>query len=148
MTINSPFLEKVRVKAQLDDIYDARDVTEVVFRTMRDLMTNEASDRVGEELQGEPVPTPAEEQQQNVGDLWKDTNPVVSFLSRIRPPLQFDGDTFLFRISQEAGLPRGVTAETAISAVFSATKAELSPKRSEEIANFLPDKIKQMWVQA
>lgn len=148
MTINSPFLEKVRVKAQLEDIYDARDVTEVVFRTMRDLMTNEASDRVGEELQGEPVPTPEEEQQQDVSDLWKDTNPVVSFLSRIRPPLQFDGDTFLFRISQEAGLPRGVTAETAIGAVFSATKEELSPKRSEEIANFLPDKIKQMWVQA
>jgi uncharacterized protein (DUF2267 family) len=148
MTLNSPFLEKVRVKAQLEDIYDARDVTEVVFRTMRDLMTNEASNRVREELQGEPVPTPAEEQQQDVGDLWKDTNPVVSFLSRIRPPLQFDGDTFLFRISQEAGLPRGVTAETAVGAVFSATKEELSPKRSEEIANFLPDKIKQMWVQA
>ncbi|PSB14246.1 DUF2267 domain-containing protein, partial [filamentous cyanobacterium CCP2] len=36
------FLEKVMVKGGLADLYDARDLTEVVFRVMRDLMTTEA----------------------------------------------------------------------------------------------------------
>src|SRR5512147_553233 len=44
------FLEKVMVEAGLADLYDARDISEVVFRTMRDMMTNEAVDHVSEEL--------------------------------------------------------------------------------------------------
>lgn len=150
MTIESPFLEKVKSKAQLEDIYDARDVTEVVFRTMRDLMTTEASQRVGEELKGKEktVPASVEEQPKEIADLWKDTNPIVSFLSQIRPPLKFDADTFLYRIRQEGGLPKGVEPETAVTAIFSATKEELSVERVEEIAGFLPEKIKQMWLQA
>ncbi|MGB7442622.1 MAG: DUF2267 domain-containing protein [Coleofasciculaceae cyanobacterium] len=150
MTIESPFLEKVKSKAQLEDIYDARDVTEVVFRTMRDLMTTEASQRVGEELKGKDknIPASMEEQPKEIADLWKDTNPIVSFLSQIRPPLKFDADTFLYRIRQEGGLPKGVEPETAVMAIFSATKEELSLERIEEIAGFLPEKIKQMWLQA
>ncbi|HHP7245778.1 MAG TPA: DUF2267 domain-containing protein, partial [Elainellaceae cyanobacterium] len=70
------------------------------------------------------------------------------FLSRVRPPLKIDSDTFLFRIRQEAGLPRSTTPEQAIMAVFSATKDELSEDRVQEIANFLPDKIRDMWMQA
>lgn len=44
-----PFLEKVMLKGNLSDLFDARDITEVVFRVMRDLMTTEAADRVEEE---------------------------------------------------------------------------------------------------
>ncbi len=44
------FLEKVAAQAGLADIYDARDITEVVFRTMRDMMTNESIDHVAQEL--------------------------------------------------------------------------------------------------
>lgn len=40
------FLEKVRIAGELEDICDARDVTEAVFRTVRELMPLEASDRV------------------------------------------------------------------------------------------------------
>jgi uncharacterized protein (DUF2267 family) len=147
-TKDMPFLEKVMFKGELEDIFDARDITEVVFRTMRDMMTNEASDRVADELHKEAEPTEDKALQNEIADLWKDTNPIVSFLSRIRPPLIIKSDTFLFRIRQEAGLPQGVEPETVIKAVFSATKDELSEDRVKEIAGFLPGEILQMWEQA
>jgi len=147
-TKDMPFLEKVMFKGELEDIFDARDITEVVFRTMRDMMTTEASDRVADELHKEAEPTKDKALQNEIAELWKDTNPIVSFLSRIRPPLIIKPDTFLFRIRQEAGLPQGVEPETVIKAVFSATKDELSEDRVKEIAGFLPGEIRQMWEQA
>lgn len=143
-----PFLEKVMAQANLGDLFDARDITEVVFRTMRDMMTTEASDRVESELHKEAELTEDKALQNEIADLWKDTNPLVSFLSRIRPPLIIKSDTFLFRIGQEASLQPGIEPETVVKAVFSATKDELSQERIQEIAGFLPDKIRQLWEQA
>lgn len=146
---NEPFLEKVKIKAQLEDIFDARDVSEVVFRTMRDLMTTEASDRVSDELKGEKaVASENQSLQEDVSQLWKDTNPIVSFISRIRPVLNVDDETFLFRIRQEGGLQRGIEPELAVSAVFSATKDELSKERIQEVAKALPGKVRELWEQA
>lgn len=147
-TKNMPFLEKVMLKGELEDIFDARDIAEVVFRTMRDLMTTEASGRVADELHEPAEPTTDKALQDEISTLWQDTNPIVNFLSRIRPPLKFDDETFLFRIRQEGGLQQDVSPETAVSAVFSATKDELSQERISEIAKFLPGKIKQMWQNA
>jgi len=139
-----PFLEKVQTQAGLPDIYDARDISVIVFRTMRDLMTTEASNQVASDLaSSSEKPDPDE-----IGELWKDNNPLVAFLSQIRPPLVFDGDTFIFRVNQEAGVPKGIAPETVIKAVFSATKEELLTQRIEEIASFMPDKIKTMWNEA
>lgn len=143
-----PFLEKVVLKGNLNDFYDARDITEVVFRTMRDMMTTEAANRVADELHEEIEPTKEKALQNEVADLWLDTNPLVRFLSKIRPPLIIKEDTFLFRIGQEGGLPPGVDPETVVKAVFSATKEELSQERIQEIASFLPGKIREMWEQA
>lgn len=143
-----PFLEKVMLKGNLTDVYDARDITEVVFRTMRDMMTTEASERVANELHEESLPTGEKALQNEVAELWKDTNPLVSFLSKIRPPLIIKSDTFLFRIRQEAGLPATTGPETVTKAVFSATKDDLSQERIQEIATFLPDKIRELWEQA
>ncbi len=149
------FLEKVMVQAELADLYDARDITEVVFRTMRDMMTNEAVDRVAEELhkpmmEGNKDRTlyAATPLATEVEDLWRDTNPIVHFLSRIRPALDIRDTTFLFRIQQEAGLPSHVEAEKVVKAVFSATKDELSAERIEEITQFLPGTVRQLWEQA
>ncbi|BAU64960.1 hypothetical protein STA3757_23380 [Stanieria sp. NIES-3757] len=149
------FLEKVMTKGGLADIYDARDITEVVFRTMRDMMSNEAVDRVGDELHKPLVKdnsdktiytaTPLATQ---VEDLWQDTNPVVHFLSRIRPTLEIRDTTFLYRIRQEAGLPPHVEVEQVLKAVFSATKDELSEGRIQEVAGFLPGQVRQLWEQA
>jgi uncharacterized protein (DUF2267 family) len=147
-TKDTPFLEKVMLKAGLPDLYDARDITEVVFRTMRDMMSNEAVDRVAEELHKPIEPDSDRTLDEEIEDLWQDTNPLVHFLSRIRPPLIIKEDTFLFRIRQEAGLPPGVTPEAAIRAVFSATKEELSQDRIQEVGSYLPGIIKQMWEAA
>jgi uncharacterized protein (DUF2267 family) len=143
-----PFLEKVMLKGELEDVFDARDVSEVVFRTMRDMMTTEASDRVAGELHEAAEPSKDKALQNEIADLWKDTNPIVAFLSRIRPPLEIKPENFRRRINQEAGLPPGVEPETVIKAVFSATKDELSAERIQEIAGFLPGEIRQMWEQA
>lgn len=148
------FLEKVMTKSGLTDLYDARDFTEVVFRVMRDLMTTEAADRVEAELHEEALPTKEKALQMEVADLWRDTNPIVGLLSRVRPPWQgpgifkIDSDRFLFRVANEGGLPRTVEREQAVKAVFSATKDELSSERIQEIASWLPDRVRQLWDQA
>ncbi|MBD2361485.1 DUF2267 domain-containing protein [Anabaena minutissima FACHB-250] len=149
-----PFLEKVKVESGLPDVYDARDITEVVFRVMRDLMTTEAADRVEEELHEPAEITDDKSLQLEIADLWHDTNPLVGFLSRVRPPWQgpgifkIDSDRFLFRVANEGGMPPNVDREQAVKAVFSATKEELSPERIQEIASWLPGKIRQLWEAA
>jgi uncharacterized protein (DUF2267 family) len=147
-TKNMPFLEKVMLKGNLNDIFDARDISEVVFRTMRDMMTTEASERVSQELHQPAEPTKDKALQNEIADLWKDTNPIVAFLSKVRPPLKIESDTFLFRIRQEGGLQKGVDEKMVVKSVFSATKDELSSERVKEIESFLPDKILQLWQEA
>lgn len=149
------FLEKVMTEGGLADPYDARDLTEVVFRVLRDLMTTEAADRVESELHEEVMPTDEKKfKQLEVADLWRDTNPIVGFLSRVRPPWQgpgifkIDSDRFLFRVANEGGLPPTADREKVVKAVFSATKDELSEERIQEIASWLPDKVRELWEQA
>jgi len=84
-----PFLEKVMIKSGLEDIFDARDVTEVIYRAIRDLMTTEAVERVADELHKEALPTKDKALQMEIADLWEDTNPIVGFLSKIVRPLPF-----------------------------------------------------------
>ncbi|HHP7243844.1 MAG TPA: DUF2267 domain-containing protein, partial [Elainellaceae cyanobacterium] len=74
---NMPFLEKIVLKGQLEDIFDARDISEVIFRTLRDMMTTDASERVESELHEEAVPTEDKALQNEVAELWRDTNPIV-----------------------------------------------------------------------
>ena len=147
-TKDTPFLEKVMLKGNLSDLYDARDITEVVFRTMRDMMPNQTVDRVASELQKEMEPTDEKALQNDIEDLWQDTNPLVRFISRVRQPLTIKDDTFLFRIKQEAGLQNTVDPEVAVKAVFSATKDELSTDRIQEIKSFLPGTIQHLWQEA
>ncbi|MDJ0591580.1 MAG: DUF2267 domain-containing protein [Pleurocapsa sp. MO_226.B13] len=145
----TPFLEKVALKAELPDIFDARDLTNLVYRTMRDLMTTEASQAVESQLHDEAEEGAKNKRLQNeIADLWKDDNPLVAWLSKVRPPLKFDDETFIFRIEKEGGMPRGTTGEKVINAVFSATKEELSEDTIKQVAEFLPGKIKDMWESA
>ncbi|MEM7770790.1 MAG: DUF2267 domain-containing protein [Cyanobacteria bacterium P01_E01_bin.6] len=141
----SRFLETVKRQAGLEDLYDARDIAEVVFRTMRDMITTDLADRIASELDGKLLATGDGASQDKLVEIWKDTNILVRFLSRIRKPLVIETDTFLFRISQEAGLSRGVTAEDATEAVFSALKRELSAECSQDISKFLTSELRQAW---
>lgn len=149
-----PFLEKIMVRGELLDPYDARDITEVVFRVMRDLMTTEAADRVAAELHEEVLHTDEKALQMEITDLWRDTNPLVGFLSRVRPPWQgpgifkIDSDRFLFRVANEGGMPATADREQVVTAIFSATKEELSPERIAEVATWLPDRVRELWEQA
>ncbi len=115
---------------------------------MRDLMTTDAANKVASELEAKESQKEQNDEADDLALLWKDTNPLVAFLSKVRPPLEFDGDTFIFRVNQESGVPKGIEATTVIKAVFSATKQELSPERVTEIASFLPDKVKVLWNEA
>ncbi|MDX2216833.1 MAG: DUF2267 domain-containing protein [Oculatellaceae cyanobacterium bins.114] len=154
------FLEKVMVEGRFADPYDARDFTEVVFRVMRDLMSTEAADRVEGELHEEALPTKEKALQMEVADLWRDTNPLVNFLSRVRPPWQgpgifkIDSDRFFFRVANEGGLERGfenkdAKRKQAVRAVFAATKKELSAERIQEIASWLPEGgVRELWDEA
>lgn len=147
-TKDTDFLEKVMLKGNIEDIYDARDITEIVFRTMRDLMTNEAQADIASDLHTTTLETDKKALSGEVSDLWKDSNPLVRFLSKIRPPLKFSDDTFLFRIEKEAGLPKTTGPNTVVKAVFSATKEELSGDRIAEVAEFLPGKVRTLWEEA
>jgi uncharacterized protein (DUF2267 family) len=157
-TKDMAFLEKVLLKSGLEDIFDARDVTEVVFRVMRDVMTTEAADKVAGELEGKEVlPTDDKALQMEISELWQDTNPLVGFLSRVRPPwkgpgiFNIDDERFLFRVANESGMAAtgyDVDREQVVKAVFSATKEELSQERIQEVASWLPGKVRQLWEEA
>lgn len=145
---DTDFLEKVAIRGGLPDIFDARDLTTVVYRAMRDLMTKKAARSVESELHSEISASYKPNLQQEIADLWHDNNPLVAWLSSVRPPLEFDADTFIWRIEQEGGLPKGTSGEKVISSVFAATKEELPAAKIQEIAQFLPGKIKEMWQAA
>lgn len=145
----TPFLEEVALKAELPDIFDARDLSTIVYRTMRDLMPTEAAKVVESELHEEAEEGATNKRlQDEIADLWKDDNPIVAWLSKVRPPLKFDADTFIFRVEKEGGLPRGTSGEKVINAVFAATKEELSEETIKQVSQFLPGKIKDMWEAA
>lgn len=130
------FLEQVMQKSNIPDIYDARDITIVVFRALRDLMSTEAADK-----------TEAAFDDEKIAQLWKDDNPIAAALSKLRPPLNIDTDIFLRRIRQEGGVPKGVSPESAVIAVFSTVRESLPTEQVKAISGFLPDGLKVMWEQ-
>ena len=145
MAENQPFLEKVMNRSNLENMNEAQVATNALFRIMRDMVTRDTSDKVAEELrQEEPLAD------MELKDLWKDTNPMVSFFSRMSParPLNIKPGTFMLRFKQEGALPESANREQVVKAVFSATKEELSQERIAEISGFLPDQICQMWEQS
>lgn len=139
------FIEKIIENSELQNINDAQAAAKIVFRELRDIMPTDAIERIEQELQVE-----APKVDMSIADLWSDPNVMVAFFSRISPirQLSIGYDTFMLRLKQEAALPESASPETVAKAVFSATKAELSPERIKEIQGFLPDQLSQLWQQA
>lgn len=156
MPTQTHFLETIKMQGHFEDDLQAKDAVEVVFRTMRDLMSTEATNRVTQELSNKlavpaekkAVPSQDRAMEVDIADLWQDTDPIESALSADRPPQKFDSDSFLYRVGQETSLPTGTSPKQLVQAVFSATKEELSSERVREVASFLPDQIQQMWEEA
>jgi uncharacterized protein (DUF2267 family) len=140
---SQPFLYAVLTQSGLEDIYDARDVTEVVFRTLRDIVGKDVVTPITAELESVDAPDTTE-----IVALWKDTNPLVALISRVRPPLEIASDTFFFRVAQEAGLSKATDPKVAVKAVFAQLKARLSSARAEELRLLLPEQVQQVWRQA
>ena len=145
MAEQKAFLEKVLDRSNLKTENEAQVATNIVFRILRDMVTPETSDKIADELRKEEPIADME-----LKDLWKDTNPMVSFFSRISPiqKLNLSPGVFMTRLKQEAALPEDADAQTVVKAVFSATKEELSQERVQEITDSLPTEMSQLWQQA
>ncbi|MEO1691243.1 MAG: DUF2267 domain-containing protein [Cyanobacteria bacterium J06631_6] len=144
---NQAFLEKVIADTNLTTVNEAQTATKVVFRILRDLLPREEVDKLADELRGKEAPNADME----IKDLFKDTNPMVSFFSYISPiqQLNINKDTFMLRLKQEGAVRHDTDAEAVVKAVFAATKAEISSKQIENVAQCLADdEIRSIWLQA
>ncbi|MEO1340876.1 MAG: DUF2267 domain-containing protein [Cyanobacteria bacterium J06635_13] len=144
---NQAFLEKIIADTNLTTVNEAQTATKVVFRILRDLLPREEVDKLANELRGEEAPKADME----IKDLFKDTNPMVSFFSYISPiqQLNINKDTFMLRLKQEGAVRHDTDAEAVVKAVFAATKAEISSEQIENVAQCLADdEIRAIWLQA
>jgi uncharacterized protein (DUF2267 family) len=139
------FLERVIERSNLETENQAQVATKVTFRILRDMVTPEESDQIADDLRKED---PAADME--IKDLWKDTNPMVSFFSRLSPvqPIKIGPGVFRTRLKQEGALPDYADPENVAKAIFSATKEELSPERVQELSTILPDELGQWWQEA
>lgn len=143
---NKAFLDKVIANSKLETVNEAQTATKVVFRILRDLLPREEVDKLADELRGEEAPNADME----IKDLFKDTNPMVSFFSYISPvqQLNISKDTFMLRLNQEGAVRHDTDPEEVTKAVFSATKDELSQAQIDNVTKCLSDEIRAIWQQA
>ena len=143
---NKAFLEKVVAETNLKTINEAQTATKVVFRILRDLLPREEVDKLADELRED-----APKADMELKDLFKDTNPMVSFFSYISPiqQLNINKDTFMLRLKQEGAVRHDTDAEAVTKAVFGATKAEISSEQIDNVAKCISDdEIRTIWQQA
>ncbi len=143
---NKAFLDKVIANSNLQTENEAQTATKVVFRILRDLLPREEVDKLADELREDE---PKADMQ--IKDLFKDTNPMVSFFSYISPiqQLNISKDTFMLRLQQEGAIRHDTDAEEVTKAVFSATKDEISSEQIENVAKCISDdQIRVLWQQA
>ncbi len=143
---NKAFLDKVIANSSLQTENEAQTATKVVFRILRDLLPREEVDKLADELRED-----APKADMEIKDLFKDTNPMVSFFSYISPiqQLNISKDVFMLRLNQEGAVRHDTDAEEVTKAVFSATKDEISSEQIENVAKCISDdEIRTLWQQA
>lgn len=148
------FLQKVALQGNLTSLYEAKEMSEIVFRVMRDLMDAPLIDAIANDLNASAHKGKNKLLTAPIAQLWTDSNPVVGWLSRVRSafshqaPAGIDDQLFLKRVRLEGGIPKTTTAPEVVKAVFSATKAELSEENIQAVADHMPGKIQSFWTQA
>ena len=141
------FLDKVIAETNLTTVNEAQTATKVVFRILRDLLPREEVDKLADELRGEEAPNADME----IKDLFKDTNPMVSFFSYISPiqQLNISKDLFMLRLKQEGAVRHDTDAEAVAKAVFNATKAEISAEQINNVTRCISDdELRALWQSA
>ncbi|MEL6441808.1 MAG: DUF2267 domain-containing protein [Cyanobacteria bacterium J06621_8] len=144
---NQTFLEKIIANTNLETYNEAQTAAKVVFRILRDLLPREEVDKLADELKGKE----ASKANMELKDLFKDTNPMVSFFSYISPiqQLNISKDTFMLRLNQEGAIRHDADPEQVTAAVFNATKAELSSAQIKNVAQCISDQeLRILWQQA
>ena len=144
---NKAFLDKVIANSNLKTVNEAQTATKIVFRILRDLLPREEVDKLADELRGEE----ATNADMEIKDLFKDTNPMVSFFSYISPiqQLNISRDIFMLRLNQEGAVRHDTDAEEVTKAVFSATKDEISQEQIENVAKCISDdELRSIWLHS
>jgi len=134
------FFEKVMINANLEDIFDARDATEVVFRlcayddhwSRRELVKNCTNKGTLRRCAAKRNCWPGDTNWLPVG--W------VEF-DFAAPSLVLSCSGLIV----EAGLPRRVGGELLTKAVFAATKTNYLKNEFVKLPASLPDEIRQLW---
>jgi uncharacterized protein (DUF2267 family) len=121
---------RVGIEADLESLEEARHVTAVVLRALRDRLTPEEAEQASAQL-------PAELKQLWHGDA-----------GTMRPPVKMHRQEFYERVRAEAGLPSVRTAALATDAVFAALKDQISDGECGDILAQLPRDLKQVWMHA
>mgnify|MGYP006266230417 CR=1 FL=1 len=148
------FLQKVALQANLTNLYEAKEMSEIVFRVMRDMMDASLIDAISADLNASAHVGKNKILTVPISQLWNDSNPIVGWLSRIRSPFGheapggIDDTWFLRRVRLEGGIPKTSTAPETVKAVFAATKAELSEANIQAVESRLPGRIRLFWKQA
>lgn len=147
------FLQKVALKGNLTSLYEAKEMSEIVFRVMRDMMDAPLIEAIAADLSTAAHRGKNKTLTGPIAQLWNDSNPVVGWLSRIRTafsqsgPGGIDDQLFIKRVRLEGGIPKNTTAPEVVKAVFAATKPELSEANVQAVATHLPGKIRVFWNQ-
>jgi uncharacterized protein (DUF2267 family) len=121
---------RVSIEADLDSLAEARQVTGVVLRALRDRLSPEEAEQASAQL-----PTELKE-------LWH-AGPEPP-----RRPVRMHRRDFYDRVKAEAGLANVRKAELATDAVFAALKEQISDGECDDILAQLPKDMKRVWVHA
>lgn len=148
------FLQRVALQGNLTSLYEAKEMSEIVFRVMRDMMDAALIEAIAADLSAAAHKGKNKLLTGSISQLWNDSNPIVGWLSRVRSafsheaPGGIDDQLFIKRVRLEGGIPKSTTAPEVVKAVFAATKLELSESNIQAVAAHMPGKIRVFWNQA
>ncbi len=129
------FLSKIKQRAGLKDLDEARRDTEAVFETLRARISHEGGDNVAEQF-------PLE-----LKRLWE-SGLLEHVAGSVTGFERYDLGAFLANVAQRLGVQDVREAEMITIAVFAALKDQITPGASHAIESQLPEDIRTFWKNA
>jgi len=126
------FLRKVRERAGLKDVDEARRAADAVFGALRDRISHAGGDNVAAQLPRE------------LRKLWE--SGLTEHLARSLAGVErMDLHEFLARVQNTGHLGSIGEAEVATRAVFTTLREQITPGAQRSIENQLPGDIRELW---